>query len=500
MGISTAVDAGVVARVVGIQTEFRNFNTGRTVFLPQHVALIGQGLTSATYPTTPVRVTSAGEVGTTFGFGSPLHLAALQLLPENNDGLRSIPLTVFPLTDHASGVAAEGVLDISGTSTAQATLRVRAGGQRSALIVLPSGTTAAQAATLITAGVQGNVAMPVDAEVDGTNDNEVNLTAKWEGESGNDIAIAVDGTAAGLTIAITQPTGGAADPTIDTALNQFGETVWYTDIVSCFGTSNTDALDEYETFGEGRWNPILRRPLAVFTGTNETTPNTLAAIGDARRAQRVNVFAPVPGARNLPCEIAAAFVARIARSANNDPASDFARLTLPNIDPGTDAQQWNHTQRDLLVKAGISTSIVRDGVAEISDVVTTFHPVGETNPGYRFYKDIVKTSNVLFNLDLIFNNRTWDGAPLIPDDQPTTNARAKRPKDAVAVLSVLANNLGLDAIISDVPFTLENIRASINDQNPNRLDIIFPAKNSGNANVISVDYFFGFFLGTQAAV
>lgn len=500
MGISSAVDAGVVARVLGIKTEFRNFNTGSTFFLPQHVALIGQGLTTATYPTTPTRVTSAAEVGQAYGFGSPLHLAAMQLLPENNDGLRSIPLTVFPLNDHASGVAAAGTLAVSGAATAQSVIRVRAGGQRSSIIVVPNAATPEQVATLIAAGMQGNVAMPVNAEVDGTDTDEVNVTAKWEGESGNDITVALEGTIAGMTVAITQPTGGAADPTIDTALDQFGESVWYTDIVSCFGTSNTEALNGYETFGEGRWDPILRRPLAVFTGTSETTPNTLAAIGDARRAQRVNVFTPVPGSVNLPCEIAAAWVARVARSANNDPASDFARLTLPNIEAGTDAQQWNHTQRDLLVKAGISTSIVRNSVIEISDTVTTFHPVGEVNPGYRFYKDIVKTSNVLYNLDLIFNTATWDGAPLIPDDQPTTNARAKRPKDAVAVLSVLANNLGLDAIISDVPFTLENIRASINDQNPNRLDIIFPAKNSGNANVISVDYFFGFFLGTQATV
>ncbi|BAV81054.1 tail protein [Vibrio phage CKB-S1] len=499
MGISTAVDASVVARVLGIKTEFRNFNTGRVVFLPQRVALVGQGNSAATYPTTKRRVTSAGEVGTVYGFGSPLHLAALQLLPENNDGLRSIPLTVFPLEDNSSGVAATGRLEVSGTATAQATLAVDIAGQTSALIVIPSGTTAEQAAALIVTGINGNVNMPMLSEVDGTVDERVNLTAKWEGASGNDINVSIDGTVAGLTIAITQPANGAADPVIDVATDQIGN-VWETLVVNCFGTSNTAALDAYEVYGEGRWDPIVRRPLAVFTGSSETAPNTLAAIGNARRAQRVNAIVPVPGSPNLPCEIAAAWVARVARSANNDPANDFARLTLPFITPGTDAQQWSHAQQQLLVTAGISTSIVRDGVAEIADTVTTYHPTGQPNPGYRFYKDIVKTSNVLFNLDLIFNTREWDGAPLIPDDQPTTNRNARRPKDAVGVLSVLANSLAQAAIISDLPFTLENIRASINDQNPNRLDVIFPAKNSGNANIISVDYFFGFFLGQQAAV
>ncbi len=499
MGISSAIDASAVARVLGIKTEFKNFNTGRTVYLPQRVALIGQGNTAATYPTDKVRVTSAAEVGNLFGYGSPLHLAALQLLPDNNDGLRSIPLTVFPLVDDASGVAAAGKLDISGTATAQATIRVKMGAQRSSQIVIPKDTDANAAATLINAGIGGNVFMPMTSAINGTNANEVDVTAKWKGTSGNDIKLSVEGTVAGLTIALTQPVNGAADPSVDTATDQIGD-VWETVIVNCFGTSNTDALDAYEVYGEGRWDPIVRRPLAAFTGSSETAPNTLAAIGEARKAQRVNAIVPVPGSSNLPCEIAAAWVARVARSANNNPARDFARLTLPFIEAGTDAQQWSYTQKDQLVKAGISTSIVRDGVVEISDTVTTYHPTGQPNPGYRFYKDIVKSSNVLFNIDLIFNTIEWDGAPLIPDDQPTTNPDAKRPKDAVGVLSVLARNLGNDAIISDVPFTLENLRASINDQNPNRLDIIFPAKNSGNANIISIDYFFGFYLGEQTPV
>ena len=226
----------------------------------------------------------------------------------------------------------------------------------------------------------------------------------------------------------------------------------------------------------------------------------MAAIGDARATQRTNVIVPAPGSRNLPLEIAAAWVARVALSANNRPARDFARLTLPGINPGLDSQQFSHTQRDQLVKAGISTSIVRDGVVEISDTVTTNHPTGVPNPGYRFQKSITKLSNVIYNVALIFNTITWDGAPLIPDDQPTTDPDAKRPKDAIGVLSTLANNLGLRAIISDVPFTLENMASQISSTNPDRLDTVYPVKVSGNVNVQSIDLNFGFFFGEQATV
>jgi len=87
------VSATVVARTVGIDTAFKNLNPNAALLLPQRVALIGQGTTAAVYATTPLIVTSAATVGSTYGFGSPLHLAALQLLPQNGDGLGTIPLT-----------------------------------------------------------------------------------------------------------------------------------------------------------------------------------------------------------------------------------------------------------------------------------------------------------------------------------------------------------------------------------------------------------------------
>ena len=96
MAISTAIDASAVARVVGIKTEFVDLRAGAAILLPQRIALVGQGSTAATFATTKRRVTSSTEVGQLYGFGSPVHLAALQLLPLNGDGVGSIPVTVYP--------------------------------------------------------------------------------------------------------------------------------------------------------------------------------------------------------------------------------------------------------------------------------------------------------------------------------------------------------------------------------------------------------------------
>ncbi len=109
MAISSAVDASAVARVVGIKTIFRDLRGGGILFLPQRLAVVGQGSSASTYDTTKRQVTSATEAATLYGFGSPIHLAVLQLLPVNGDGVGTIPVTVYPLEDDGSGVASAGI-------------------------------------------------------------------------------------------------------------------------------------------------------------------------------------------------------------------------------------------------------------------------------------------------------------------------------------------------------------------------------------------------------
>jgi len=114
MGIS----ASVVSRVTGVNTEFRNFNLGQAQFLPQRIAVIGQGNTAlAGYSHTKRTVTTEKEVGTIFGYGSPLHLVCRQLLPASENGVSGIPVTLYPLDDAGTGVAAAGNIGATGTAT-----------------------------------------------------------------------------------------------------------------------------------------------------------------------------------------------------------------------------------------------------------------------------------------------------------------------------------------------------------------------------------------------
>ena len=202
-----------------------------------------------------------------------------------------------------------------------------------------------------------------------------------------------------------------------------------------------------------------------------------------------------PGSSDLPFVVAARQLARIVKLANNNPPHDYGSQDATGLTPGTDAQQWTYAQRDVAVKAGSSTIEVKDGVINISDVITFYHPSGDPLPAYRFVVDVVKLMNVIFNTKLIFETDEWDGSPLIPDGQPTINPAAKKPSTAKAAVASMLDGLALNAIISDPETAKKSITAIINSGNPKRLDIVFTVQLSGNTNIISNDLNFGFFFG-----
>ncbi len=499
MAVSTAVDLSAVARVVGIKTAFKDLRGGGVLFLPQRVAIVGQGSTSSVYDTTKRQVTSALEAAQLYGFGSPIHLAALQLLPTNGDGVGTIPVTVYPLDDDPSGVAATGSITPSGAATGAASFVININNIQSEQFAVAAGDTVATITAAMTTALDAALNLPMSAT---DNTTAVGLESKWKGASANGLIIEVIATSvdnSGITFAVTQPTGGLINPDVDDALDQVGD-VWETMVLNCLEIADTTTLDKFSVFGEGRWGALTRKPLIVFTGNTATTVTAATAVSDTRKTDRTNSQLVAPGSKDLPFAVAARQLARIVKVAQNNPPRDYGSQDADTLNPGDDGDQWTYIDRDVAVKKGSSTIEVKDGVINISDTVTFYHPSGDPIPAYRYVCDIVKLQNIIFNLNLIFATDEWDGAPLIPDDQPTINSEAKQPKMAVAAANALIDSLGLNAIISDPKTAKENTLAQISEQNPKRLDIALTVQLSGNTNIISVDLNFGFYFGTATVV
>jgi phage tail sheath gpL-like len=183
------VTASAVARVVGIDTHFKNLRGSAAQSLPQQIGILAQGTTAAAgYSLLPRRITSAAEAASVYGFGSPIHLAALELFPPVGGGVGSIPVTVFPLVDDASGVAATGTITPAGAAPATATFYARISGILSSPVAIASGASVAVQVAAFVAAINAILQMPVLAVNNTTN---VTLTAKWKGATGNEIKVEI---------------------------------------------------------------------------------------------------------------------------------------------------------------------------------------------------------------------------------------------------------------------------------------------------------------------
>ena len=465
--------------------------------------MFGQGNTTsqASYSLDKEVVTSALEVAQAYGFGSPLHLAVLQLLPINGDGVGIIPVNIFPLKDDGAGVAAEGDITPSGTPTRDDAYRVYINEIPSEKFLIEKDATVAQMCTAMHEAIAAALNVPMTSTNSTT---KVDLASKWKGESANKLKLRVDGPAdAGVSFAFTQPTGGAANPAIDAALLLAGD-IWYTKYINCLNMEDSDALDAFATFDEGRRGALTHKPAKVYTGWTEdasgvSTSQASIVIPDARKTDRTNVQLVAPASDDLPFVVAARQVARIAKRANVNPPWGYGGLQATGLDAGPDADQWNAIQRGLAVQGGSSTITVVDGIVQLSDIISFYHPTGDMTPAYRFDVDDNKVSQVIFNTELIFAADQWMDEPLVPDADPTANPATKKPKNAVTAISNMIDKLAEQSILSDPATAKATVKAQINETNPKRLDVAFTVQISGNTGIISIDFNWGFFYGTAIA-
>jgi phage tail sheath gpL-like len=155
------IDASAVARVLGIDVQYLDLREGGVLFLPQRIAVIAQGSSDVVFSTAKFQATSAGQVGSKLGYGSPAHLIARMLFPSNGDGVGTVPVTFYPMADHASGVAASGNITPSGSQTKAATYRVLVNNIKSEAFVIPVAASVTTICRLIGEAVAAVLEMPV---------------------------------------------------------------------------------------------------------------------------------------------------------------------------------------------------------------------------------------------------------------------------------------------------------------------------------------------------
>lgn len=430
------------ANAVGIKnTQF----TPAVGLLPRKLVLVGQYLTGKTpVENVAVQVLNPNDTADRTGFGGPLHRLHIWA----NKTLQNVPVYIIPQAEAGGATAAAGSIAVTGPATESGTLYLYISGEL-VEVAVTSGDSATVIGDSIEAAINANINLAVTAaNTSGT----VAVTCKAKGTYGNFITLEQNlgfgqETPAGVSLVLTDLTGGATDPDIDSALTATNlNQQWFTDLIHSYDpiAANLDKLSVYNGLGDlqsGLYDNLIFRPFMSMIGDTVAGSGgftAIKALADARKTDRTNGAISVPGSPNHPAEIAAvaqAVVASLAASDSGFGASDSVGQILVDVLPGATADRWtdDYDSRDAAVKFGSCPTIYEDGVVKMQNAVTFYHPdsVADENNGYRFKANISKIWNIGNSEKVNFSQDRWKGIVVVDDVGQATNNDKARDVDAV---------------------------------------------------------------------
>lgn len=485
-----------VASAVAIETENVDNNIAG-LFLPRNLILIGQfdPAKTAVVADTPVKISSADDAADRFGFGSLLHRMAVAAYVQRKT---TFGVYALPVEDDGAAVDSIGKITITGPSTSAGTLYIYIGGQR-VTVAVPDTTIADDIAIAIVAAIQVELALPVTAVINGVNSDEVDITCRWGGVTGNDIDIRlnyagdseVENNPAGVSLVIGVMATGANNPDLTTPLANLGST-WFTEIANPYKDSANLAL--IDSVGEARFGPTEKVPYESFLGgvDDDITEGAFCAALNSKWITNVPVYnSPTP-----TFEISAESAAIVSNEATKDPARPFKTVVYRNAKRGFDADPWNYLQKDTLEKTGCSvTTINANGNVAVYDFLTTYktNPQAAPDPSYRYTVTISNIQAKIFSIDSVFSSSPFDRGIVVDDQSVSAKPYAIRPKTCIAYVRDLVDQLWIpQAWSKEREAIMESISAEIDTGNPGRINVQLTDTLSAGLRIIAVKYNFNF--------
>lgn len=505
MALSDAVTLERISRIVGYKITKGNFNQV-TPNLPQRIAILGEAndANQAALSLTPVAVTTPQQAGVLFGYGSPIYHAMRILRPLlSGDGVAGIPTIVYPQAAAVGATAKVITVTAIGVATGNGTHYLTIAGRQGQDSVfyalnIVTGDTATTIAQKIADAVNAVIGAPVLASNAGY---EAILTTKWKGLTANELSVTVDvqGNAQGITYSVVTPQAGSGTPSIAAALALFAND-WNTIVLNTYGLESTTmtALESYNgipdpTNPTGRYSGVIMKPFIAISGSVSDDPS---ATTDARSTQVTIAVAPAPLSAGFSFEAAANMTYLFALQAQNNPHLDVAGSYYPDMPtPTSIGSMAIYNNRDAIVKKGCSTVNLSAGLYKVEDFVTTYHPLGENPPQFRYCRNLNIDFNVKFGYHLLEEINVQDHA-IARDEDIVTATKVVKPKMWKSIVDGYASDLSARALIVDTTFMQDSITVAISSVNPDRLETFFRYKRSGFARIASTTAQAGFNFGT----
>lgn len=358
-------------RPPGTYVEVRpNYVRRGLIPFPAKALLIVQKLAAGTAVAGQKYEITRPEDGTAlFGAGS----VGQQMVRSFKKANKTNQVFAIALADDVAGVKATKTLTFSGSGAGTIPLYVQ---NRRVRYKATSSMTPTQHATAAVAAINADADMPVVAASAAA---VLTLTAKHAGEVGNHIDVRTRKTAEDvlpgtLAIAIADGTAGSGNPDLQDALDAIVND-WFTD----FAMAWDDAANLEILQGElaTRFTAMGKKDGRAFVGLRGTYGQlgTKGALTNSPLITKIGA----KRAYDAPWEWAANTLGIAMFHLTNDPARQLRSLELPGLTAPDEIDCFTETERDLLLRQGVSTwTRTVDGRVVLERVITTYK---QTNLG-----------------------------------------------------------------------------------------------------------------------
>lgn len=443
---------------------------------PYKGLIVGQRLTAGTIPlisgstcTAPKLVTSAEQASAYFGSGSVAHRMVRAWLTSN----RVTELWVVGVADAGSSTAASGTLTVTVTTAVAGTIFLYVCGEL-VTVGVTAGQTQNSIATAIGAAINAAVGLPVTA---GVATNVVTVTARNTGTNGNSIDLRVNYQAGetlpvGVSVAVAAMASGATDPTVADVWAAIGDT-WFNRFA--FGWRNSATTTAVDAELESRFGPL--RPIdgrAMF-GVRDTHTNAVT-LGFGLNSKHL-VLVPRYRPASSEWEYAASLAAVTALYSQQDPARPHQTLELVGIHGPEPIDEFDFTERNILLDNGLTSVYLDSGVERIGRTVTTYqrNVAGADDTAYRDLTTLDTLSFLRYSL----RNRLLVKFPRhkLADDGTRFGAGQAIVTPASARGEILAwfRELETLGLVEDFDQFKRDLVVQRNTVDPSRLDVLVPS-------------------------
>ncbi|WP_105720559.1 phage tail sheath subtilisin-like domain-containing protein [Cronobacter dublinensis] len=313
---------------------------------------------------------------------------------------------------------------------------------------------------------------------------KVTLTAKYSGEAGNQIplmlnyygAISGEEIPDGLTVSLSAMQGGAGVISLDNMIAAMGDEPF-----DFIGLPYNDAatlkqMGEEMNDSSGRWSWSRQLYGHVYTAKIGTLTD-LAAFGEALNDPHLTIAGYEPKTQTAPEELLASRLGRQAVFIRNDPARPTQTGEITGALPAPVGERFSMTERQSLLTHGIASSTVNSGTLLIERDITTYqkNKFGVADNSYLDSETLHTSAYVLRKLKSVITTK-------YPRHKLANDGTRFGPGQAIVTPSVLRGEMcaayremELAGIVENFEVFKKYLIAERNADDPNRVDVLFPA-------------------------